>query len=176
MSAYFYLVLQICNPPYCSDTTISLCISNVGVVRTSITMSPWHEGTWRLSLRCTRCCPGRQTATNPCKTSQAEAQNEKQKIYFSTPSPFFPALKEAMGSRIRWADTDALHWSWTVELGMPAQNRSHLLLTSTQKHGNFTFYYDLSQILAWNWQKGADLSLTKGQRLKSPCQATSGKV
>lgn len=39
MSAYFYLLLQICNLPYCSDTTISLCISNVGIVRISITVA-----------------------------------------------------------------------------------------------------------------------------------------
>lgn len=132
----------------------------------------WHEATWRLSLHGTR----RYTSPEAdCHKSLQNKQGRGTKwrakhFFFHFFSPL-PCPQSSHGKQ----DPVSRHWcalevrSCTTELGMPAWNRSHLLLTSSL---NCRWK---SQSLRWSssnpglkLQRGVEPSLTKGQRPKSP--------
>lgn len=171
MSAYFYLLLQIYNLPYCSDTTISLCIPNADIVSASITVA-WSN------LK-TQPAPYQALHISGGRLPQTLAKQARQRDKIKSKTFLLPLLlPTSLSSKQPWeAGSSAVsrHWralevrSCTMELGMPPWNRSHLLLTSSL---SCTWK---SQSLRWSssnpglkLQKGAEPSLTKGQRLKSP--------
>lgn len=166
MSAYFYLLLQIYNLPYCSDTTISLCIPNSDIVSASITVA-WSN------LK-TQPAPYQVLHISGGRLPQTLAKQARQRDKMKSKTFILPLLlPTSLSSKQPW------------EAGSSEQT---LMCFGGEKlyhgAGNATVEHLLTSSLSCTWkpqslrwsssnpglklQKGAEPSLTKGQRLKSP--------
>lgn len=168
MSAYFYLLLQICNLPYCSDTTISLCISNAGIVRASITVAWRNLKTQPASYQGLHMSGGRlpQTIAKQARQRDMEGKTFLLPILFPPSLPSMKPWEVGSGEQtlkcFGGEKLDHGAGNATVEQVTPAAPQQPQLHPETWKPHSLRWSLSNPGL---KLQKGADPSLKKGQRL-----------